>query len=49
MFDGTNLSLISDEDQDTRMFGLHERALTYDVSFPSTYKSRYKKEIKQRK
>ena len=29
MFDGTILTLISDVDQDTKMFGLHERSLTY--------------------
>ena len=29
MFDSTNLTLISDLDQDTHMFGLHERSLTY--------------------
>ena len=42
MFDGTNLTLISDVDvdQDRKMFSSHERSLTY--------KSRYKKEIKQR-
>ena len=29
MFDGTNLTLISDVDQAKKMFGLHERSLTY--------------------
>ena len=43
-----NLTLSSDVDQDTKMFGLHERPLTYKVSCPRIYKSRYKKEIKQR-
>ena len=28
-FHGTNLTLISDVDQDTKMFGLHERPLAY--------------------
>ena len=43
-----NLTLSSDVDQDTKMFGLHERPLPYNVSCPRIYKSRYKKEIKQR-
>ena len=29
MFDSTNLTLISDVDQDKYMFGLHERPQTY--------------------
>ena len=29
MFDGVNLSLISDVDQDKQMFGSHERSLLY--------------------
>ena len=29
MFDGTNLTLISDEDQDKYIFGSHEKSLTY--------------------
>ena len=45
MFDGTNLILISDVDQDTKVFGSHERSLTHNISSPGTYKSRYKKEI----
>ena len=42
----TNLILISDVDQNTQMFGLHERLI--NASSPRTYKSSYKKEIKQR-
>ena len=42
MLNGTNLTISSDVDQDTYMFGSHERSLTYDVSSPSTYKSRDK-------
>ena len=29
MFEGTNLTLISDVDQDTEMFGSHEPSQTY--------------------
>ena len=29
MFEGTNLTLISDVDQHKYMFGAHERSLTY--------------------
>ena len=47
-FHGTNRTHSSDVDQDTYMFGLHERPLTYPyASTPSTNKSRYKKEIEQ--
>ena len=38
MFNGTNLTLCSDVDQDTKMFGSNEIFLT---PFSSTYKSRY--------
>ena len=47
-FYGANLILSSDVDQDTTMFGLHESPSLIHVSSPRTYKSRYKKEIKQR-
>ena len=30
------------------LFGLHEKPLFINASFPRTYKSRHKKEIKQR-
>ena len=40
-FDGISLAHISDVEQDKLMFGSH-------ASSPSTYKTRYKKEIKQR-
>ena len=42
-----NLTFSSDVDQDTQMFGLHVRPLTINASSPRTYKSIYKKEIKQ--
>ena len=48
MFEGANLSLISDVDQDKLMFGSHEISLTYRCIIPSKCKSRYKKEMKQR-
>ena len=48
LFHGANLTLSSDVDQDTYMFGLHERPQLIHASSPRTYKSRYKKEIKQR-
>ena len=31
MFNSTNLTLSSDVDQDTYMFGLHERSQTYQL------------------
>ena len=47
-FQGANLTLNSDVDQDTYMFGLHERPLAYQCIVSKTYKSEYEKEIKQR-
>ena len=46
MFDGTNLTLISGVDQDKLMFGSPKDPLFIGVSSSSTYKSRYKWEIK---
>ena len=43
MFDGTNLTLFSDVDQDKKMFGCMKDPLLIDVSSLSTYNSRYKK------
>ena len=40
MYDGTNLTLISNVDKDTLMIGSHERSLTYGYIISSTYKSR---------
>ena len=59
MFDGANLILISDVDQDKWMLGSHEdnlsmHHLVVNTSDPinilglSKYKSRYKKEMEQR-
>ena len=47
MFNGTNLTLISDVDQDTRMFGLRESSLTYRCNFPEHTQTRTKEETKQ--
>ena len=49
MFDGTSLTVISDVDQDTLMFGSHEIPSLIDVSSPSTNKSRMKMKNKHRK
>ena len=46
MFDSVNLTFISDVDLDKELLGSHERRI--NVSSPSTYKLRYKKEMKQR-
>ena len=35
MFNGTNLNLNSDLDQDAHTFGSHEKSLLIDVSSPS--------------
>ena len=43
MFDSTNLTNISDEDQDTRMFGLREKSLKYRCNFLNTHKPGHKK------
>ena len=42
LFHGANLTLSSDVDQDTQMFGLHERSLTYQriISYSPTAKIR---------
>ena len=45
MFDGTNLTLISEVDPDSYMFGSHERSLTYRCIISSTNKSRYKVQV----
>ena len=48
-FYGTNLTLSSDVDQDTLMFGLHERPPNLSMHhLLELYKSRYKEEAKQR-
>ena len=44
MFGGTNLTLISDVDQVNRCLVCMKDPLPIDVSSPSTYKSRYKKD-----
>ena len=48
MFDGTNLTLNFDVDQDKQILVRTIDFLLILASSPSTYKSRYKKEIKQR-
>ena len=47
-FCGANFPFNSDVEQDTKIFGLHEDPLFISNSSLRTYKSRYKKEIKQR-
>ena len=42
MFDGINLTLLSDMDQDNTWFSMKD-PLRIDVSSPSTYTSRYEK------
>ena len=48
MFNGTNLTFNSDVDYDTYLSVRMKDPEHIDASSPSTYKSRYKKEIKQR-
>ena len=48
MFNGTNLTLNYGVDQNTLMFGSKKDPLIINALSPSIYKSRYKKEIKQR-
>ena len=48
MFEGTNFTLISDVGQDTTFLVRMTDPLLIDVLSPSTYKLKYKKEIKQR-
>ena len=42
-FHGANLILSSDVDQDTYMFGLHERPLAYQCIISKTYRLRYER------
>ena len=46
MSDSTNITIIYDVDQNKQMFGSHDKSI--DIKTPSTPKSKYKKEIKQR-
>ena len=46
MSDSTNITIIYDVDQNKQMFGSHDKSI--DIQTPSTSKSKYKKEIKQR-
>ena len=48
MFDGANLTLIDDMDQTDRGLVRMKDPWLIDVLSPSKYKSRYKKEMKQR-
>ena len=48
MFNGANLTLNSDEGQPHRRLVCVKDSYYIYASFPSTYKSRYKQEIKQR-
>ena len=41
MFDGTNLTLISDVDQDTKMFGSHKRSLKPPTLLISSTKAEF--------
>ena len=49
MFDGTNLTLISEADQDTGMFALHERSLKYRCNSPEQTQTRTQQEISLKK
>ena len=49
MFDGASLTIISGMDQDKLMLIRMEVPLLFDVSSPSKYKLRYKKDMIQRK
>ena len=49
MFDGASLTIISGMDQDKLILVHMEVPLLFDVSSPSKYKSRFKKDMIQRK